>query len=278
MRYLLLFPLLAATALAEDMRVLTFNIRYNTIADGRDAWIFRREAVAKVIAENADLAGLQEVTPGQRAWLAKRLPEFAVIGVGREPGDRDESVPILYRKDRFEATESGTFWLSDKPEEPGSHSFGNTLPRICTWARLRDKLGIPFALFNVHLDHASSPSRERGIELVLDRIAARKAGEPALLIGDFNSSEGEAAIKAIAVRGSPAFVSTYKALGVPAEGTFHAFTGKPKAGAIDFIFVEKARWRVKSGGVLKTTYPGVDGTPRFVSDHFPVQAVIEPSK
>lgn len=275
---LLLLLLLAATAFAQDVRVLTFNIRYSTIADGRDAWIFRREAVANLIADNADIAGLQEVKPGQREWLAGRLPEFAVIGVGREPGDKDEAVPILYRKDRFEAAASGTFWLSDKPEEPGSRSFGNTLPRICTWARLRDKMGGTFTVFNVHLDHASPPARERGIALVLDRIAAREAGGPALLTGDFNSSVDDAPIKGIAARERPALISTYTALGVPTEGTFHAFTGKPNTGAIDFIFMEKGRWRVKSGEVLKTTYPGVDGTPRFVSDHFPVQAVIEPVK
>jgi hypothetical protein len=45
--------------------------------------------------------------------------------------------------------------------------------------------------------------------------------------------------------------------------------------AIDFIYSEKERWTVKSNTILKTTYPGADGQSRFVSDHFPVQAVLE---
>jgi endonuclease/exonuclease/phosphatase family metal-dependent hydrolase len=274
-----LLALSSALAMADDLRVLTFNIRFDNPKDGPDQWENRREAVAKVIADTADVAGLQEVKPQQRAWLIEHLPEFGFIGVGREPEDKDESVPVIFRKDRFEVLASGTFWLSSQPETPGSASFGNKLPRICTWAKLRDrKAGAgkdgTLWFYNVHLDHQSPPARERGLALVLDRMAARDDNGPALLVGDFNSTTENTPLKAALAREKPALVTNFQSMKEPAEGTFHGFTGKPNGMAIDYILTEKDRWTVKSSEVLKTTYVNADGTRRQVSDHFPVRAVV----
>jgi endonuclease/exonuclease/phosphatase family metal-dependent hydrolase len=255
-------------ARADEVRVLTFNIRYANQADEADYWDHRREAAARLIAEQADVAGLQEVLPAQRADLAARLPEFAFVGLGREADDAGEGCPIFFRKDRFTAEESGTFWLSATPEQPGSKGWGAKLPRICTWVRLRDAQGGAFFIFNTHLDHETQPARVQSIPLIQQRMAARRGNEPALLLGDFNMGPNNPAFAPLTL------VSTYRALGVPAEGTFHAFTGKARGAAIDFIFFEKDRWTVKSGAVLKTTYRAADGTDRFVSDHFPVTAVL----
>ena len=271
----LLFLLLAIPALAQDLRVLTFNIRYNNPKDAVDAWPNRKEAVAKLIKEKADVAGLQEVKPDQRAWLIENLPEFGFVGVGREINDGDESVPVIYRKDRFEVVASGTFWLSNKPEEPASTSWGNKLPRICTWAKLRDgKAGHDFWFYNVHLDHQSDQARVRGLELVGDRIRDRESKDPVILVGDFNTNYGGAAIKALVARENLGLISTYDALGIPADGTFHGFGGVGQGGAIDYIFLSKDSGKVKSGSILKTTYENKDGQQRFVSDHFPVEAVL----
>src|SRR5262245_61259884 len=143
MRFSLVAVLLCTvlSAFAEDVRVLTFNIRYANKADGPDYWPNRREAAAKLIAEQADVAGLQEVTPSQRTDLVERLPDFALVGVGRDTGDKGESSPIFFRKARFSAEASGTFWLSDAPEIAGSKTWGAKLARICTWAKLRDAKG-----------------------------------------------------------------------------------------------------------------------------------------
>ena len=267
---------------AEDFRVLSFNIRYANPKDGADRWENRRDVVAKLIREEADVAGLQEVLPEQRAEIAERCAEFSVIGVGREMEDKGEGSPVLFRKDRFEAVASGTFWLSDTPDAPGSHTWGNTLPRLCTWAKLRDaKSGAAFFFFNTHLDHESQPSRERALALIAQRMQARDGAEPVVLAGDFNIGENNPAFAALASAEGKAggvlpMLSAYKIASVPAEGTFHAFTGKPQSSAIDFIFLEHDRWKLRGLAVLKTTYPGIDGTARYVSDHFPIRAVITP--
>jgi endonuclease/exonuclease/phosphatase family metal-dependent hydrolase len=271
---------LSLCAHGEDFRLLSFNIRYANPKDGADRWENRREAVVKLIREEADLAGLQEVLPEQRAEIAERCSEFTVVGVAREEDDKGEASPILFRKDRFEALASGTFWLSDTPETVGSHTWGNTLPRICTWARVRDsKSGAAFFLFNTHLDHESQPSRVRAIELIAQRMRTRGRNEPVLLCGDFNINDDNPAFAPLAGAAESAsdvlpMTSAYRLASVPAEGTFHAFTGKPQSDAIDFIFLQHNRWKLRSVVVLKTTYSAADGTQRYVSDHFPVRALI----
>ena len=263
---------------AEDFRLLSFNIRYANPKDGDDRWENRREAVVKLIREESDLAGLQEVLPEQRTELAAACSDFSVVGVAREVGDLGEASPILFRKERFTVVTSGTFWLSDTPETPGSHTWGNKLPRICTWAKLRDvKSGTAFFFFNTHLDHESQPSRERAVTLIIQRMLAREGTEPVVLGGDFNVSDGNPALAPLTEMKPPLLplLSAYKMMGIPAEGTFHAFTGKPESSAIDFIFLEHDRWKLSALAVLKTTYPGSDGTARYPSDHFPVRAVID---
>ena len=268
--------LVALTSGAEEIRVLTFNIRFNNVTDGANAWPYRKEAVAKLIQERADVAGLQEVKPDQRAWLGEHLPEFTFVGVGRGPDGTDEAVPIAFRKDRFEVQASGTFWLSDTPDQAASTSWGNKLPRICTWAKLRDRKGEKsFWFYNGHLDHQSSHAREKGLAMVADRAGKREGNDPILIVGDLNSSVGDAPLATLALKEKPAFRSTYEVMGVAPEGTFHGFTGKTGTRAIDFIFIEKDRWKVIGGKVLKTTYKAQDDVERFVSDHFPVEATVE---
>ncbi len=259
-------------AKAEDVKVLTFNIRYDNPRDGADAWPNRREAVAKEIAR-ADVAGLQEVKPNQRAWLRERLPEFEFIGIGREKDDTDEAVPVAFRKERFELEQSGTFWLSETPGVPASKSWDSSLPRICTWVRLRDRRdGSRLALFNVHLDHRGADARDRGIGVVLERM--QKAGAPVLLTGDFNCGLGEAPVKRVAAWQKPVLVSGLVALEQSDEGTFNGFTARADGPAIDYIFGEKGRVKFVSRTVVKTKYTGSDGAERQVSDHYPVVAVV----
>ncbi len=262
----------AVSAFADDVRVLTFNIRYDNPRDGLDGWANRREAVAKVIA-GADLAGLQEVKPGQRAWLRERLPEFEVVGIGREKDDTDESAPVVFRKERFELVESGTFWLSETPEVVASKSWDTSLPRVCSWATLRDRRDRQtVSFFNVHLDHRGATARDKGIALVLERMA--KVAGPVILTGDFNATTEDAPLRRVAASEKPPLVSSTVALGEKEEGTFNGFTGKSDVGAIDFIFGEKERVRFVSRAILRTTYEGVDGKQRYPSDHFPVSAVV----
>jgi endonuclease/exonuclease/phosphatase family metal-dependent hydrolase len=108
---------LVSTASADDLRVMSFNIRYGTANDGDDAWPKRQELVLKVIeAAQPDLLGTQETLPFQASYLAEHMPDFQYFGWSRDASPNGEQCGIFIRKSRFEVLESGQFWLSETPE------------------------------------------------------------------------------------------------------------------------------------------------------------------
>lgn len=259
---------------AKPLTVMTYNLRYITSGDkGQRAWTFRRDLAAELLKKNRpDIVGIQEGLRPMLNDLGARVSGYAEIGAGREDGcDKGEFSAILVRADRFTIQESGTFWLSDTPEVPNSCTWGNTVTRVCTWAKLYDReTRQVFHFYNTHLDHASPLARQKGVELILARIAARPAGGPFLLTGDFNAGADDPIHLPIA--SAPA-VDVWKHLhpdaAVSESGTWHDFTGRTDGSRIDFIYaspdiklIDSAILRDETGGV----YP---------SDHFPVRATIE---
>ena len=83
---------------AQQMNVMTFNIRMNTASDGVNAWPNRIEMVNGLLHfYDPDVFGLQEVLYNQLLDLEKGLPEYKWFGVGRDDGDKaGEFMPIFY--------------------------------------------------------------------------------------------------------------------------------------------------------------------------------------
>ena len=256
------------SAPAAPLTVMSFNIRYGTAADGPDAWPARRDLLFDVVREAApDVLGLQEALRGQLDELHAALPGYGEAGVGRDDGrTAGEYAAILFRADRFVFAQSGNFWLSDTPEVPGSRSWGNVVPRICTWVRLEDRASRrPVYVLNVHLDNVSAASRERGVALLVARIPRIARDAPVVVTGDFNAGEDDAAVAAMREAG---FVDTYRVLH-PADtavNTYHAFRGTAVGPKVDYVFASP-RWRALEAAIVRTTRAG-----RYPSDHFPVTA------
>lgn len=102
-----------------ELTAMSFNIRNGKANDGENSWDNRKELVRDVIVEyDTDIVGLQEAFRFQLDHLAKELPQYTEVGQGRAGGTKDEYSAILYRTDRFDLLDSGTFWLSDTPEKP----------------------------------------------------------------------------------------------------------------------------------------------------------------
>src|SRR5689334_17232321 len=136
-----LFSLCTAAA-AEPVRVMSFNIRNSRAKDGENAWDYKRKVlfVATIRAYDPDLLGMQEVLLDQAEYLKKELSEYGFAGVGRDDGkEAGEFSPVMFRKARFELVDWGTYWLSETPEKVGSKGWDAALPRIMTWAKLKDK-------------------------------------------------------------------------------------------------------------------------------------------
>jgi endonuclease/exonuclease/phosphatase family metal-dependent hydrolase len=262
------------------LKVMSFNIRYGNAADGPNHWNNRKTMVADTIRTfGPDLFGMQEALDFQIDFLLGSLPGYTVIGVGRDDGKRKgEHSCIFYRTDRFEASESGTFWFSDTPEVPGSKSWGNSITRICTWARLVDrKSGKGIYYFNLHLDHISQPSRQKSAILLAQRMADRShRDEPCILSGDFNVGEsnpviayltGKAPLETSAKSPLPLADSFRKVH--PDEKqvcTFNEFKGVLDGDKIDYIFISPGL-EALSAEIIRTSAQG-----RYPSDHFPITA------
>jgi endonuclease/exonuclease/phosphatase family metal-dependent hydrolase len=269
----ILFVLLSAPAASiaqtrDPLTVMSFNIRYGTAKDGENEWTLRRTMLFDVVREqDADIIGLQEALAFQIDEIVAAVPGYATVGVGRDDAAaKGEFAAILFKRSRFRVAEAGTFWFSDTPAVPGSTSWGNTITRICTWARLIDRDGRGFYVFNVHLDHQSQPSRERSTRLLRERVDARAfAAEPVVITGDFNAGEKNPAVTTLA---GP-FVDTFRVVrpdDTPA-GTFTGFKFGNVAGEkIDYIFVQPPT------EVMRAEIVRFSRNERYPSDHFPVVA------
>jgi len=265
----------------EPLRVkaLTFNVRYNNPNDGRNAWENRREMVRDVIlGQRADFVGLQEAQPDQVAYLQESLTEYTLLVRSREADpSTGEAVPLGWRKDRWklDADRHGTFWLSETPEEPGSKSWGSSLPRIVTWARLVEgRTGRAVYVYNAHFSHNSEHARRQSALLLARRIADRPTPDPAILLGDLNADASSPAVRHLTGQLPDAplkLVDAFRAAH-PRDrdlGTFHAFTGVEAGARIDYILAEPPV-RVLDAQILYDHRPG-----RYPSDHFPVAAELE---
>lgn len=259
------------------LRVMSFNIRVDLVSDGPNAWPLRKDQAASMIRfHRADLVGLQEALGGQVGDLEASLPGFAAFGVGRAADGGGERSAILYRKDRLELLEQGTFWLSETPLVAGSRGWDAALPRIVTWGRLRDlRSGVVFYHFNTHLDHVGEVARRESALLIRARIQATAGSAPVILTGDLNSrADGEPWRILAGGQDSANGESLVDAMTVSRQlhhgptSTWNGFQAIEPGRRIDFIFVSH-RTEVIAHGILADTFDG-----RFPSDHLPVLAEV----
>lgn len=267
-----------------DLRLMTFNIRYETNEDmGSRAWSRRVPGIVRMFREEApDVIAVQEALHGQAADLWASLPEYEFFGVGRDDGKRiGEYTGIFFRRDRFVPVpgDAGTFWLSDRPDEPGSMTWGNGIPRVVSWLRLTDRsTQRDFYVFNTHWDHRHQGSREKAALLLAKRIDNRKKTDaPVVLMGDFNAIEQNPGLaylqgKPGALAGAttvPAttFVDTFQVLNPAAKNrrTLHFWTGSREGPVkVDHILVSEGA-EIVSANIRHHDDP-------LISDHFPVTA------
>jgi endonuclease/exonuclease/phosphatase family metal-dependent hydrolase len=235
-----------------------------------------------------DVMGLQEVLHGQLTDLLGRLPAYGYVGVGRDDGkEKGEYSPIFYKKDHFVLLKSGHFWLSAMEDRPNK-GWDAEFPRICTWARFRDKSnGANFWFFNLHMDHHGVVARRESAGEVLKYIDKMCGMDAVILTGDFNANQTSEVYHVMLNSGK--LRDSYGIAGIryALNGTVNHFNpNKQTESRIDHIFVSSA-WKVDRYGVLTDTYrspagtkdkPKNGNTARMPSDHFPVKVVLEYAK
>lgn len=258
----------AASQPAAPFNVATYNLRYNNPGDGPNAWPARKDAVKALIRYHEfDIVGTQEGLADQIDELA-RMDEFDHVGVGRDDGKRaGEHSAIFFRKSRFALLDKGDFWLSETPERPSFGWDARCCHRLASWARLRDRSsGRAFYVFSVHFDHEGEQARRASADLMLRKIAEISRGEPAICVGDFNSTPETVQIQSMSKAMRDA-ARVSKAPPYGPAGTYNGFRiDAPMRERIDYIFVDH-HVDVLKYGVLSDS---VDG--RYPSDHHPVAA------
>jgi endonuclease/exonuclease/phosphatase family metal-dependent hydrolase len=265
---------------ATDVRVMSFNIRYGTAQDGENHWDKRKEfLLATIQAFAPDLLGTQETLGFQRDYLAAQLPDYDVLGVGRDDGKAQGEMTALYfKRARFEKLDGGHFWLSETPDIAGSKSWDAALTRMVTWVKLRDRHNArakPLLIFNTHFDHRGVQARLEAARLLRRRVAEASKTCRVIVTGDFNAGDDSDPYRALFApqdKQAAPVVDTYRVKHperTPNEGTFSGFKVEATTGPrIDWIGVTR-EWQVVSAAIDRTARAG--HTP---SDHFPVVAVL----
>lgn len=261
-----------------QLHVMSFNIRYdrsNVTKPGEpDHWPDRAPILTELLkAEQPTLLGIQESLYGQLSTIEAALPKHRLIGYRRQGGSHDEYSGIYYDAERISVTEWDQFWLSDTPKLIGSATWGNTVTRIVTWARLRDLTrDIDFFLINTHFDHQSEPARVNSAHAIVDLIGGLPEQLPIIVTGDFNSSSlGSGAYATLVGSGAleDTWVTAEKRL-TPAWNTFAAYKELVEGNSrIDWVLTS-SDVRVRQAAINPFR---VDG--RYPSDHLPVQALVQ---
>lgn len=294
---LTLFAFATLSVWAQSLNVGSYNIRMHSKVDYKngDGWTSRRDIMCDLVAFTAfDIFGAQEVCHDQLEDMLQRLPEYNYIGVARDDGKtKGEYSPIFYRSDRFELLDSGTFWLSETPNEV-SYGWDAACRRVCSWGHFKDKLTKKkFWFFNTHMDHKGKTARTEGAKLVIEKIK-QMCGKDAkvILTGDFNVAQNSPAYNTFAQSGIIKDAYDLAPIKYAPAGTFNSFkVGNHSQKRIDHIFV--AGCNVKRYGILTYHYwsdnegaeSNLTDAPKEISaqhrgvhlpsDHYPVQIFVE---
>jgi len=254
----------------QPLEVMTFNIRLDAPSDSANNWKYRKDNVCRMIDYYApDLLGMQEVCHNQMEDLQQGLPQYTALGVGRDDGkEAGEYCPVFFRTDRFTLVEYGNFSLSEQPETIGIKGWDASYNRITTWAILQEKSnGKKLVFFNTHLDNDGETARKEGVQLILDKIKEIAPDLPAVIIGDFNCTPGEAPLQTLE-KGGMQNASKSATIAYGPSWSFHDFGRLPlkERVLLDYVFV--------SNGAKVDRYRVIQDTPDegFLSDHYPVLA------
>lgn len=285
----ILFALMSMSAVAQQLYVGTYNIRYkNQQYDSRtnDLWANRYKALcAQINFESPDIFGAQEVLHEQLVDMLGALDNYGYIGVGRDDGNEaGEYSAIFYKRDRIELLDEGHFWLNETPDKPAL-GWDAACIRICAWGKFKDlRCGREFYFFTLHMDHVGVVARREAAKLVMSRISQMThEGDYVILTGDFNVDQNDEIHEIFLDNGILEDAYSNARIVFSENGTWNGFEPDKKDDSrIDHIFVSSP-FRIEAYGMRTDSYWIPDGTKtnddgtttvkyrrHDPSDHYPV--------
>lgn len=257
-----------STPQENEVRVISYNIRYMNDKDGDNSWKFRKQASINMVnEEQPTVFGLQEAVKAQVDFLQENLPGYAHYGVGRDDGkEKGEFMAIFYNKEEVELLDKGTFWLSATPDTPSKGWDGQCF-RTCTWTLFKCKdTGKQFAFLNTHLDHRGKEAQKEGMLTIVKKIGELvPANVPVFLSGDFNTRTDNPIYEPL-----KAIMTDSRELATETDhrGTYTGWRVRENPVVVDHIFVRGAE--VDKFQVLCDKNYGAP----YISDHYPVLSVV----
>ena len=193
-----------------SLKILSFNLRYDTTSHPLMGTDYRGAHLMEVIDKyTPDSIGFCEATDDWMNYLRPEMKSrgYDYVGLGRDAGkDSDtlkgtgnEHTPVFYNSEKYTLIDSGNFWLSTTPDQPGSIDWNSACKRVCSWVLLEDKeSGKRYAHFATHLDHVSIEAQYNGIRVIenkINKIYEKYGNIGVILSGDLNCSAYEQAQK-----------------------------------------------------------------------------------
>lgn len=275
----------------NELTACSFNIRFfdtnrpdYDYQSGGQPWTVRRPAVKEFFKQNKpDVVALQEVRYTQFDDLNEDVgDDYFIYCPGRVSGGKmtktsDESVGVMYLKERFNLLDHGCFWLSESPNEVASKRLGQESPMIISWLQLEEKAipGKVLWFFSLHVSWAVSVNRDlpdQEIETLLSQAEyltdiprADFKTSPIIMCGDLNNDETKSAIKTLrnyfydARLTCPESASTYRY-------TYNAYGDEKGQKIIDFFFYGSG---IPKEYIVDNTTDYAPGV-FFISDHYPL--------
>ena len=233
-------------------KVMTYNVQMSNF--GAPNVEVRKPMIVDIIrSEAADIVGLQELGSTHRPDIQAGLEDLYDFYDGQSARNAEL---ILLRKNVLTAARPGTVTLSTE--------CGGSLG--VTYLEVQSLRGISFVLFNTHLCF-NNPA-QHAIQLV-DTLAARYPGLPAVVVGDLNARQGSDTMNFLLAQGelsnrtSPVRLYDTWVLAGRDRGSMRVGTG------IDWILTTD-----DTREALDVTDAAVLASATGASDHLPITATL----
>ncbi|MBR5836471.1 MAG: endonuclease/exonuclease/phosphatase family protein [Bacteroidales bacterium] len=224
---------------AQDLKVISYNIRYSEAKDGTNSWVYRYAASAEMMQDQqADVIGLQEAASDQIEFVEQNFKEYKAVG---------KYASVLWNKKTVSLLKSGSL-------------------DAATWTLIKHKkTGNRFYLVNVDMEKTPDAERKGVLRQILDKVAELNTENiPVVVTGGFYMKPSDPDLSDINSEMINARTSAAK---TDNTGTYHNW-GKC-SDIIDHIYYSSFSDCLEYQTVT-TRY----ADRKFVSDHYPIMTLL----
>lgn len=264
----------------SSAKVMSYNVFWNTASVAGEPYgsiTNRTEQVIDLIQEqDADILLLQEVSPSWVQALKTELTGYTGYGYCHKcktynydstdsSGHSHEIAPILWKTDKYDALEQGSFWTEDL-------GIVSEYPRCVNWVVLQDKAtGEKLVAISYHADPNVETARNQVAQAIVNELSELrgKYGNAAAVVGgDWNMASGSFAYNMVV--GNGMLDARYVAADTESIGTYNAWdrVDASKYTLGDYVFLT-AGMSADSFDVVSDDWANEEKT-LHISDHCPI--------